>query len=263
MADQDAAVLYQDSGEGVVTLALNRPDSRNAIDDAMLDGLLASLARVRSDPAVRCVVLTSTHDTVFSAGGNLKGMAAAETTVTKYRRNAHMPELVQALMTLPVPVLCALGGSVLAGGVGIVLACDLVLAKQGVRLGTPEINVGVFPFMISALMQRNMPRKRMAELIYMGEQITAEDALEMGIVNRVIPAADFDATVQDWAKRLAAKSPLMITLGKRALYEQQDLPQTQALALLQHYLTLAQTTEDMKEGVAAFMEKRAPQWRNG
>lgn len=257
----EAAVLYQQGEGGIVTLALNRPDSRNAIDDALLGDLLAALARVREDPGVHCVVLTSTHASVFSAGGNLKGFAAAETSIAKHHRNGRMSELVEALMTLPVPVLCALNGHALAGGLGLVLACDLVIAKQGVRIGTPEINVGVFPFMISALMQRNLPRKRMAELIYLGDQLSIEEALAIGIVNRVVPPQDFDATVLDWSQRLAAKSPLLMALGKRALYEQQDLSQTQALALLQHYLTLAQGTEDMKEGVAAFVEKRAPVWR--
>jgi enoyl-CoA hydratase len=261
MTDSNPSVLYQEGDKGIVTLALNRPESRNAFDDELLDDLITALQRVRKDTAIRCVVLTSTHDSVFSAGGNLKGFAATESTMTKFRRNARMPELINALMTLPAPVLCALNGHVMAGGLGMVLACDLVISKAGIRLGTPEINVGVFPFMISALMQRNIPRKRMAELIYLGEPITAEDARDMGIVNRVVTAAEFDAVVTHWTEKLAEKSPLMMALGKQALYEQQDMSQEQALALLQHYLTLAQTTEDMYEGVTAFAEKRPPVWR--
>lgn len=255
------AVLYETGEAGVVTISLNRPDKRNAMDDELLGGLLDALARAQRDPATRCVVLTSTHESVFCAGGNLSGFAAQESVLAKHGRNGGMVELVPAMMKLKVPVLCALNGHALAGGLGIVLACDLVIAKQGIRIGTPEINVGVFPFMISALMQRHMPRKRLAEMVFIGDQISAEEALDFGFVNRVVSAAEFDAAVRDWSLRLAAKSPLLLRLGKQALFEQQDLPLMQAIGLLQHYLTLSQTTEDVKEGVAAFMEKRAPVWK--
>jgi enoyl-CoA hydratase/carnithine racemase len=255
------AVRYNVDEHGVATLALNRPDARNAIDDEMASGLLAAFQRAELDPTVRCVVLTSTHDSVFSAGGNLKGMAATESTIAKYERNASFPSLTQAMMGLKVPVLCALNGHALAGGFGLAIACDLIIAKAGVRIGTPEINVGVFPFMISALMQRNLPRKRMAELILLGEQMTIEEAKELNIINRVVPPDLFDETVRDWSRRLASKSPLMIKLGKRALFEMQDQPLMQALSQLSHYLTLAQCTEDMKEGAAAFVEKRTPVWK--
>lgn len=264
MSDPDPirdAILYSLSGQGVATIALNRPQVRNALDDEMVDGLRAAFARAQDDAAVRSVVLTSTHDSVFSAGGNLRGFAAAESLLVKHERNAAFPGLIEAIAGLKVPVLCALNGHALAGGFGLALACDLIIAKAGVRIGTPEINVGVFPFMISALMQRNLPRKRVAELVFLGEQLTIEEALAAGIVNRVVAVEAFDAAVDDWSQRLAAKSPLMLRLGKRALFEQQDLPLMQALALLQHYLTLAQNTEDVKEGVAAFMEKRAPVWK--
>ena len=257
----ETSVLYSLDEHGVATLALNRPDVRNAIDDELLTNLLAAFRQAEADPAVRCVVLTSTHDSVFSAGGNLKGMAAAESAVAKYDRNSSFPQLTETIVNLRAPVLCALNGHALAGGFGLVLACDLIIAKAGIRIGTPEINVGVFPFMISTLMQRNIPRKRMAELILLGEQMAIEEAKELNIVNRVVPAEHFEATVRDWAQRLAAKSPLMMKLCKRALFETQDQPLMQALSQLSHYLTLAQCSEDIKEGVAAFVEKRAPVWK--
>lgn len=255
------AVLCALDSHGVVTVSLNRPESRNAIDDEMVDGLLAALERVENEPKARCVVLTSTHESVFSAGGNLKGFAAAESLLTKHARNGRFPGVIEAMMKLKVPVLCALNGHALAGGLGLVMACDLVLAKEGVRVGTPEINIGVFPFMISTLMLRNIPRKRVSEMVFMGEQLTAEEALKLGIVNRVIAAEQFTETVADWSQRLASKSPLMLKLGKRALFETQDLSLESALVLLQNYLTLAQSTDDVKEGVAAFIEKRPPVWR--
>ena len=255
------AVLYSIDGHGVVTISLNRPESRNALDDELVDGMLKAFGRVESEPAARCVVLASTHESVFSAGGNLKGFAATESMLDKHERNSRFPGVIETMMKLKVPVLCALSGHALAGGLGLAMACDLVLAKEGIRVGTPEINVGVFPFMISTLMLRNIPRKRVSELVFLGEQLSAEEAERLGIVNRVIPADNFDEVVADWSQRLAAKSPLMMKLGKRALFETQDLSLERALGLLQHYLTLAQGTEDVKEGVAAFMEKRAPVWR--
>ncbi|MDO8703790.1 MAG: enoyl-CoA hydratase/isomerase family protein [Sulfuricaulis sp.] len=254
------AVLYSLSDKGVVTISLNQPDTRNAINDELLAGLMAALDRAEHESAARCVVLTSTHDKVFSAGGDLKGMAATETVVTKHIRNGSMPDLVHAIVSMKVPVLCALNGHALAGGFGLVMACDLVIAKQGVRIGTPEINVGVFPFMISALMQRNIPRKRMSEMIFLGDQMSAEEAQSLGFINRVVAPSEFAETVRDWSERLASKSPLLLKLGKKALFEQQDLALMPALGLLQHYLTLAQSTADVKEGVAAFLEKRAPVW---
>ena len=158
------------------------------------------------------------------------------------------------------PTLCAANGHVLAGSLGLALACDLILAREGARFGTPEINVGVFPFMIMALIYRNVGRKKTNELLLLGDQISAEEAERIGIVNRVVPADEFDAAVADWAGKLAAKSPLMMRLGKDAMYRQQDMAFADALEYLQSQLTLAFSTEDIQEGVKAFFEKRDPVW---
>ena len=140
------------------------------------------------------------------------------------------------------------------------LACDLIVAREGARFGTPEINVGAFPFMIMALIYRNVPRKKTTELLLLGEQISAEEAERIGIVNRVVPAGEFDAFVTDWAERLAAKSPLIMKLGKDALFRQQDMAFLDALDYLRAQLSLAFSTDDIHEGVKAFFEKREPQW---
>ena len=159
------------------------------------------------------------------------------------------------------PSICAAGGNILAGALGLALACDLVIAKEGVRFGTPEINVGVFPFMIMALIYRNVPRKKTNELLLLGEQLSAAEALEIGIVNRVVAAEEFDAVVMEWAEKLASKSPLMMRLGKDAMFRQQDMAFADALDFLRAQLSLAFGTEDIQEGVAAFFEKRDPEWR--
>ena len=247
--------------DGVATIALDQPDTRNALSDELLDELLAALEAARDDDGVRAVVLTSTHEKVFSSGGNLRGFAADEPLVLKHFATDRFPRVFRTIGELGKPTLCAANGHVLAGALGIALACDLIVAREGVRFGTPEINVGVFPFMIMALIYRNVGRKKTNELLLLGEQISAEEAERIGIVNRVVPAAEFDAFVADWARRLASKSPVLMRLGKDAMFRQQDMPLADALEYLHHNLTLAFSTEDIQEGVRAFMEKREPEWR--
>jgi enoyl-CoA hydratase len=253
--------IRYDVADGVATIALDQPETRNALSDAVFDDLLAAFAAARADADVRCVVLTSTHEKVFSAGGNLAGFASEQALVQKHlETGARFPRLFTAIGELGKPSLCAANGHVLAGALGIALACDLIIAKEGVRFGTPEINVGAFPFMIMALIYRNVGRKKTNELLLLGEQIDAEEALRIGIVNRVVPAGEFDAAVADWAAKLAAKSPLLMRLGKDAMFRQQDMAFADALAFLQSQLTIAFSTDDMHEGVRAFFEKRDPVW---
>jgi enoyl-CoA hydratase/carnithine racemase len=158
------------------------------------------------------------------------------------------------------PIICAAGGHVLAGALGLALACDLVVASDTATFGTPEINVGLFPFMIAALIGRNIGRKKMHELLLLGERVDAAEAQAIGLVNRVVPADEFDAAVAAWAQALAAKSPLVMQLGKDALYAQQDMAFGEALEYLRSQLAIALTTQDVREGVAAFMERREPTW---
>jgi enoyl-CoA hydratase len=254
----DDPVLYAVS-DAVATLTLNRPQSRNALSDGLLDELLAALERARGDETVRVIVLASAHERVFSAGGDLKAFASDVATVTKYAGLDRFPRLFRLLATLGKPVIAAVGGDALAGGFGLALACDLVIARRGVRLGCPEINVGAFPFMISALIDRTIGRLKANELMLLGGLVDADEACRLGLVNTVTD--DVDATVAQWAARLAAKSPLLLRLGKDALAATRDLPLDRALDALQAQLAIALSTEDIREGVAAFREKRPPEWR--
>jgi len=255
-----ATVQYGVGEGGVATIALDQPETRNALSDELLDDLLAALAEARDDEAVHCVVLTSTHDTVFSSGGNLKGFASDVPLAHKFDGIRRFPELFRVIGELGKPTLCAANGHVLAGALGLALACDLIVAREGVRFGTPEINVGVFPFMIMALIYRNLGRKKTNELLLLGEQIPAEEAERIGLINRVVPAGEFDAFVADWAAKLAAKSPLLMRMGKDAMYRQQDMAFDDALAYLRAQLAIAFATDDIQEGVKAFFEKREPVW---
>ena len=258
-----ATLQYDVSEAGVATIALDQPDTRNALSDELMTDLLAALEAARDDDSARCVVLTSTHEKVFSSGGNLAGFAGDQPLVLKHFATDRFPRVFRLLGELGKPSICAANGHVLAGALGLALACDLIVAREGARFGTPEINVGVFPFMIMALIYRNVPRKKTNELLLLGEQISAQEAERIGIVNRVASADEFDAVVGDWAQKLAAKSPVMMKLGKDAIYRQQDLAFVDALDYLRSQLTIAFSTEDIQEGVKAFFEKRDPVWTGG
>jgi enoyl-CoA hydratase len=253
-------VLYE-VADGVATITLNDPSTRNALSAELLGGLIGALESAREQEAVRCVVLASSHETVFSSGANLGGFAGEIPLVYKHFGSEAFVGLFKLIGSLGKPTICAARGHVLAGALGIALACDLIVASEAATFGTPELNVGAFPFMIMALIYRNVPRKRASELLLLGERWSAQEALAAGIVNRVVPAEEFDAAVAEWAGKLAAKSPLIMRLGKEAMRRQMDMPLDDALDYLRAQLTLALSTEDIVEGVSAFFEKRDPVWK--
>ena len=247
--------------EHVATITLDDPETRNALSVELLGELIAALESARDDENVRVVVLASSHERVFSSGANLAGFGAEAPIVHKHFGSEAFVRVFKLLGELGKPSLVAANGHVLAGSLGIALACDLIIAREGAGFGTPEINVGLFPFMIMALIYRNVPRKKTNEMLLLGERLTAEEAREAGIVNKVVPPEEFDAAVADWAGKLAAKSPLIMRLGKDALWRQMDMPLAEALDYLRSQLTIELSTEDAVEGVTAFFEKREPQWK--
>ena len=157
-------VLYEVDEAGVATISLNQPETRNALSDEVLDDLIETFEMARDDDGVRCVVLTSTHEKVFSSGGNLGGFAADVPLAAKHAAIARFPRLFRMIGELGKPTICAANGHVLAGALGVALACDLIVAKESATFGTPEIDVGVFPFMIMSLIYRNVPRKKANEI---------------------------------------------------------------------------------------------------
>jgi enoyl-CoA hydratase/carnithine racemase len=257
----DYETLLYESRDAVATITLNQPDTRNALSNELLAELIDAFETARDDVEVRCVVLTSSHEKVFSSGANLAGFAADVPLVHRYFGTARFPELFRLIGKLGKPTICAANGHVLAGALGIALACDLIIAKEQSTFATPEINVGAFPFMIMALIYRNVPRKKTNELLLLGERIDAHEAERLGIVNKVVADIDFDTAVADWARKLASKSPAIMRLGKDAMFRQLDMPFEDALDYLRSQLSLAMSTEDIVEGVQAFFEKREPQWK--
>jgi 3-hydroxypropionyl-coenzyme A dehydratase len=230
--------LLYEVDAGVARVTLNRPDQRNALNAELLAALVEAIRKARDDEAVRAVVLTGAGDRVFCAGADLGGFAADAPLVQKHLASDLFLEFFRLMPRLGKPSLCAANGHVLAGGMGLALSCDLVIAKDGARFGTPEINVGAFPYMIMSIIYRNVPRKKVNEMMLLGEQISAEQAVDYGLANRVVPADQFDAAVDEWATKLASKSPVLMRLGHDAMYRQQDMAIDDALEYLRSQLSL-------------------------
>jgi enoyl-CoA hydratase len=246
--------------DGVATVTLDDPDKRNMLSGQMLAELVAAMARAREDDEVRAVVLTGAGK-AFCAGADLGGFAADVPLVSKHFSSDLFLDFFRLMPRLGKPTLAAVNGHVLAGGMGLALSCDLVIAKEGATFGTPEINIGAFPYMIMAIIYRNVPRKKVNEMMLLGERLSAAEAVTYGLANRAVPAAEFDAAVADWAGKLASKSPVLMRLGHDAMYRQQDMAFDDALEFLRSQLTLTFSTEDIAEGVKAFFEKRDPEWK--
>jgi enoyl-CoA hydratase len=253
-------ILY-DVNEGVATVTLNRPEQRNAISAQMLEEMVDAMSTVRRDDEIRAVVLTGAGEKVFCAGADLGGFAQDAPLVEKHFGSDRFIDFFKLMPGLGKPSLCAANGHVLAGGLGLALSCDLVIAKQGSTFGTPEINVGAFPYMIMSLIYRNVPFKKVNEMLLLGERMSADDAVTYGLANKAVPAEEFDTAVSEWAAKLASKSPVLMRLGHDAMYRQQDMALEDALEFLRSQLSLTFTTEDIQEGVKAFFEKRDPEWK--
>jgi enoyl-CoA hydratase len=251
-----------ETGDHTATVTLNRPEQRNALSTPLLRDLLAALAWCRDDPNVRVVVLTGAGDRAFCAGADLATFTADMSELERHTERHLLVDLFQLLQELGKPVLGRVNGHALAGGFGLACACDLVLAVESATFGTPEINVGVWPAIIQAVLARNLPRKPLLEMLLLGERWTAAQMRELGLINRVASSLDeLDALTLDMAGRLAAKPPAVLRLGRDSFYRQQDMEYRSALEYLQGQLTLITLSEDAHEGVRAFLEKRPPAFK--
>jgi enoyl-CoA hydratase/carnithine racemase len=252
--------LLYDVADGVATITINRPERRNALSWTVMTELREAFARAKADPGVRVVVLTGAGDKAFSAGADLSGMAAGAGFVDLHEARGELARLFREVWELGKPTVARVRGYSLAGGFGVALMCDVVIAADDAQFGTPEIDVGLWPMMITAPMLRSMPAKVALELMMTGRRVSAEEGLRIGFVNRVVPADRLDAAVDEVTSVLAAKSPAVMKLGRDAFYAVLDQDAEHALRLLQAGLTLVTQTEDAGEGILAFQEKRAPQW---
>lgn len=259
MTDSAAPVLYAADGATAV-VTINRPDRRNAINPEVVRGIAGALERAESSQEVRVLVLTGAGDRAFCAGGDLGGMTA-DGRVAQHFMRAEVGALFTQMRRSRLPIVARVNGHALAGGFGLMLACDLVVAATDAEMGTPEINLGLWPFMISAVIQRDLPRKVALELMMTGRRMGAEEAARWGFVNRLSPRDDLDDAVREITEVLASKSPLITALGKRSFYSGEDMAFEESLEYLAGMLTVCLESEDTVEGVTAFLEKRAPEWK--
>ncbi|MEA2476392.1 MAG: enoyl-CoA hydratase [Actinomycetota bacterium] len=253
-------VVYETAGS-TARITINRPDRRNAINPEVVRGLASSLERAEQDETVSVAVITGAGDKAFCAGGDLEGMST-EGRVRQHLERADVGGLFEAMRASRLPIIARVNGHALAGGFGLMLACDLVVAAEGADVGTPEIDIGLWPFMITALIQRDVPRKVALEMMLTGKRMPVAEAHRWGFVNRVVEATDLDGEVDALAKDLSSKSPLIVQLGKKSFYEAEDMAVGQALDYLSGMLTVCLESEDTIEGVTAFLQKRSPQWRS-
>jgi enoyl-CoA hydratase/carnithine racemase len=238
----------------IAYFTINREAQRNAISLETIALLLSYLQDAEKDKNVRAVLLTGSGERAFCSGADLGGAAAGDihSGFKSYAR------LLKRLTGYSKPVVARINGACMAGGMGLMLACDIVIAKNTAAFGTPEVNVGLWPMMIGALIFRNVPRKKALEMILLGEKLTAAQALEMGLVSRLVPSEQLDDAVEKVLQSLAAKSPIGMKIGKQAFYAVADMPFEKALDFLTAKIADVAATEDAKEGITAFIEKRKP-----
>jgi enoyl-CoA hydratase/carnithine racemase len=261
MSDQQPAHALYEVREQVAWITLNRPEQRNPLSGEMLRGILAGLERARAEDGVRVVVITGAGDKAFCAGADLGGFGGDATEVEKHLGRGGFVDMFLAIQRLGKPVVGCVNGHALAGGFGLALACDLLVAADNATFGTPEINVGLWPMMIMALITRNLSRKRAMELMLLGDRVDADTAHAWGLVNRVVPQEEVREAAQALARTLTTKSPLITRLGRDAFFAIDNLGFETALRYLQAQLTLVTLTEDAVEGVTAFLEKREPHFK--
>jgi enoyl-CoA hydratase/carnithine racemase len=251
MTDQD---LLYDVKDHVGHFTINRDAKRNAISGAVVSLFMKYLDQAETDATVRVVCITGAGEKAFCAGADLGGQMIKGDA----GGSQAFADLLKRLAGFPKPTVARVNGHCLAGGMGFMMACDIVVAVNTAKFGTPEVNVGVFPMMVGALLFRNVPKKKAMEMVLLGEMISADDALEMGLITRVVVPDELDEEVTRILEILLAKSPMGMKLGKEAFYNTADMPFEEALDFLRRRLNAVSATKDAKEGITAFIEKRTP-----
>jgi len=254
------AELEYGVADGIARLTINRPERRNSVSEGVMRGLREGLAEARRDEDVRVVVITGAGDRAFCAGADLTGIADNSGAIAAHEGRGSFADLFRDLWDLGKPTIARVRGFALAGGFGLAMSCDFVVAADDAQFGTPEVNVGLWPYMITIPLLRSMPPRLVLELMMTGRRIDAAEAGAVGLVNRVVPVDELDVSVDSLAAELAAKSPLVMRLGKSAFYRVLDMDSDHALDYLQSMLTITTLSDDAAEGVAAFAEKRDPRW---
>lgn len=243
----------------VLTLTINRESKRNSLSGAVLDGICTQLRLGQDDPDLRAIVLTAVGEKAFCAGADL-GSGDAFKPDYSQPRNKTLPQLFRLARDSNVPIVGRVNGTCMAGGMGLLAMCDMAIAADHALFGLPEVKVGVYPMQVLSVLQHVMPRRRLMEMCFTGEPVSAHDAREMGLLNAVVPTAELDAAVQKMVDRLVDKSPSAIRRGKYATYAIEAMSFEESLMFMESQIALMSQTEDSIEGRTAFVEKRKPVW---
>lgn len=257
MSYQD--ILYRIE-EGIARITLNIPEKMNRLSIASMKEVVDALNRAREDQAVRVVVIQAAGDKAFCAGANLADFTGL-TTIESREVFRAFADLSKVFVDLHKPSIAAVNGMALAGGFGLAVYPDITICSEQAKFGLPEINVGIWPCMVSASLPKMLGRKKALELLMTGDLIDAAEAERIGLVNRVVPHDQLEKTVSDLARKLSRKSPSVMRLGRDSYYTMQDMEFGKSLEYLLDILALVMSTEDHKEGVAAFLEQRKPVWK--
>ncbi len=247
--------------DSVLTITINRPDRRNALASDVAARLMSALDDAEADRSIRAVVITGAGDKAFCAGGDLQPAAdGTPFTIDPANPQHYIARMLTRIEACQLPVIGRINGHAMAGGFGLLCACDLVVARQDALLGVSEVKVGLFPMMILPFLLRNLPNRVMMELCLTGEPISAAEAVQDRIVNYAVPAEELDSKTAWLIDRVVGKSPTGIRLGKQALRNVREMSMANALEYAQFMLVNMARTKDAREGFAAFNEKRTPSW---
>ncbi len=258
-ATADAPLLLRDDADGVATLTLNRPEARNALSTGLMSTLEAELARLADDKSVKVVVIAGAGPG-FCAGHDLKEIRANPGRQFYEELFAQCSRMMMAIVHLPKPVIAKVHGIATAAGCQLVATCDLAVATEGARFATPGVHIGLFCSTPMVALSRNVGRKQAMEMLLTGEMLSAEAAIQAGLINRAVAEDELDGAVAELAGKIAAKSPLSLAIGKEAFYRQRELPLAEAYEYASEAMTTNMLARDAEEGIDAFLEKRKPVW---
>ncbi len=258
MADSNE-ILVAERRDAVARITINRPDARNALSEDVILSMTAAILEAEEDSSVKAIVLTGAGDKAFCAGGDLK--PGSKTFGFDYSKpNVAFADLLRVASRCTLPLIARINSHCLAGGMGLLAMCDMAVASSKAKFGLPEVRIGLFPMQVAALLQGMVPPRKFAEMCITGEAITAEEALQLGLVNYVVEPEALDSKVDWLLGRTLDKSPTAIRLGKYALRQMAEMNQEQALAYAESQIGTMVMTEDAREGMKAFVEKRPPVW---
>ena len=256
---EDAPILLRKDKDGIARLTLNRPKARNALSRGLMTALQTELDQLREQTSIRVVILSGAGP-AFCAGHDLKEVRSTEDEAFFQELFAQCSKLMMSVVTLPQIVIAEVHSFAWAAGAQLVGSCDLAIAAEEATFGTPGVNIGLFCSTPMVAVSRNVPRKKMMEMLVTGDPIDAETAAEIGLINRVVPASELEREVTTLAEKIVSKSPKALRIGKEAFYRQLEMPQADAYAYASAVMTANMMEDDAREGIDAFIQKRAPNW---